>query len=198
MVSCALPVLFLAGASVLLLTTTAQMRAIALLDAHTVPHLGDSPLSMMGHLSALARPAERRRPLLVLQHGAGTGSRDKAKASRAMMELYANAWGYDHRVDATEYVDDTAEVNRLIALKFALGAELLADNGVEWIFMTDSDAIVTDPTVPLHAMTPPPSMQPEPYFLVAQSADGIGEMHRATAIDDQHSARVVGPSREAV
>ncbi|OCF42242.1 hypothetical protein I317_03977 [Kwoniella heveanensis CBS 569] len=102
------------------------------------------------------------------------------RASYATHLLYAEAWGYGYSADRENYMEgdkrpNAVFMNKMYALKKVLVEQLAQqkDQRYDWVFMTDSDSLISDPAVPLHLLLPSESKSPAPLILGTQDHNGF-------------------------
>ncbi|WWD03770.1 hypothetical protein V865_001826 [Kwoniella europaea PYCC6329] len=66
-------------------------------------------------------------------------------------------------------------MNKIYALYKIFKEELKKDEKerYDWIFMTDIDTIISNPSIPIHFLLPPPTLDPPPMFLGNQDHNGF-------------------------
>ncbi|RSH89304.1 hypothetical protein EHS25_002416 [Saitozyma podzolica] len=150
----------------------------------TLTHLAGSGSKLQAYLTGTTTYTPPR--ILILQqihsgsapaskraYGAAREEPDRQAERQALYEAsvsshrrYAEEWGYEYRLDRREWVSGAGGLhflNKIYALLDAVVQALGDEQGPEWIMLTDADSLILNPSIPLHALLPPPFSPPSPH-----------------------------------
>ncbi|WRT70119.1 uncharacterized protein IL334_007113 [Kwoniella shivajii] len=140
-----------------------------------------SPVYSLVDSLALARPTPEASPsVLIFQHAPYFNPLHRA--SFATHKLYAEIWGYGYEVaKGSKVTQDPRQkaktMNKLYALIEVLRDQLNQEEKerYDWIFVTDIDTLISNPSIPIHHLLPSPTLplSPEPLFLASQDHNGL-------------------------
>ncbi|WVQ64923.1 uncharacterized protein L199_003093 [Kwoniella botswanensis] len=135
-------------------------------------------------------PTPTRQPIIILQHMTDNSKSPVAKNDSRLLldrssgdhERYAKVHGYRYIQDRTSYVEEgfhsrRKSNNKIHSLIRTMLNELVKPEGerAEWIFMTDADTVICNPSIPLHHLIPSAvhRLIPEPLFLGIRDFNGF-------------------------
>ncbi|OCF77427.1 hypothetical protein I204_01415 [Kwoniella mangroviensis CBS 8886] len=101
------------------------------------------------------------------------------RASYATRKLYSEIWGYGYKCsryskigdgDGPRKVNNGKSVKKVYALYEVFKDELKKDENES---IADVDTIISNPSIPIHFLLPPPTLDPPPMFLGNQDHNGF-------------------------